>query len=329
MTRSEDHPAVRPSLLARLLKPVLRWLFHWLLGGDDLTPQQARHRLDVVGALCLPVRHIERETASAANMDAEWLSARDAAVDCPVILYLHGGGYMAGSIQAYRQLASHLARAAKARCLIINYRLAPEHPYPAALDDAVSAYQWLIDQNVIDPGRIVIAGDSAGGGLSIATCLRLQQLGHPLPAGIHCMSPWADLSLSGHSLLTKQKQEVVLTNPQMLHTAAEHYAPDEDRRNPLISPAYADLKGLPPLLIHTGTDEVLLDDSVRLQQNASACGVDCQLKLWPGMWHVWQFSAPLGVREARLALAQAGAFIATTTVATRGVPQQGNVTRAA
>lgn len=328
MTPNNDASSTQPSLFARRLRPFLRGIFHLLLGSDALTPQQARRRLNVVGTLCFPVRDIERVAVCAAGIEAEWLITKDAAVDSPVILYLHGGGYTAGSIRAHRQLASHLTRAAKAKCLIINYRLAPEHPYPAALNDAVTAYNWLIYQSGIDPNRILIAGDSAGGGLSVATCLRLKQLGHPLPAGVHCMSPWTDLCLTSDSLLTEQKHEVVLTNPLMLRHAAEYYAPNHDRRDPLISPVYADLSGLPPMLIHTGTDEVLRDDSIRLAQRASACNVDCRLRLWAGMWHVWQLSAPLGVREARLALREAGAFIQHTAAMARK-PPTGNVTRAA
>ena len=298
-----------PSLYARILKPALRCLFRGLIGADELSPDQARRRLDALGALSLPLKDIQRSKVQDPYLEAEWLKSRKASLDCPVILYLHGGGYTAGSIKAHRDLASRLASLAQAHCLIINYRLAPEHPYPAALEDAVDAYLWLTQRVQIDASRVIIAGDSAGGGLALSTCIRLKQLGHSMPAGVHCMSPWTDLSLSSASLLSKQVQEVVLTNPQMLHNAANYYGASHDRCAPLMSPVYADLSGLPPLVIHTGTDEVLLDDSTRLHQQAVACGVDSELKLWTGMWHVWQSAAPFGLREAREALNEAAQFI--------------------
>ena len=235
---------------------------------------------------------------------AEWIYVADADNE-KVILYLHGGGYVVGSTVPYRRLCASLSQSAKARVLIPEYRLAPEHPFPAGLEDAVAAYNWLLVQGV-DAKNIVIAGDSAGGGLSLATILSLRDAGQPLPAGLVCISPWADLTQSGKSHHTNAKSEVILLT-ESLDLWASAYADESELRNPLVSPVFADFSGFPPLLIQAGSDEILLDDSIQLAEKAKAAGVDVTLSIYEGMWHVWHTVEPL--RECREAFEEIGAFV--------------------
>ena len=172
------------------------------------------------------------------------------------------------------------------RSLVINYRLAPEHPHPAALEDAITAYRWLLTQGY-DPSQIVIAGDSAGGGLALAALLALLDAGEPLPAGAVCISPWTDLALTGASMRSKAKVDHIL-DPNSLEMYARYYAGIDEVTSPLLSPLYADLKGLPPLLIQVGGDEILLDDATRLAEQAREAGVDVTLEIWDEMFHVFQ-----------------------------------------
>jgi len=202
-----------------------------------------------------------------------------------VILYLHGGAYALGSINAHREFLSRLTKAIGKRILAIDYRLAPEHPYPAALEDAVAVYRWLLGQGFA-PAQIIIAGDSAGGGLTLAALLALRDGGQPLPAGAVCISPWTDLTLTGGSMQEKADVELVL-DYNNLAMFARFYGGDQPLTNPLVSPLYADLTGLPPLLIQVGTDEILLDDSLRFAQKAEAAGVEVKLTVWEGMFHVF------------------------------------------
>ena len=233
------------------------------------------------------VRHVTAPVAP-----AEWLvppSARDDVV----LLYLHGGGYVIGSPRSHRHLAAALARAARARALVLDYRLAPEHPFPAAVEDAVLAYRWLAEQG-IRPARLVIAGDSAGGGLT-------------LPAAGVCISPWVDLTCSAPSYAKNAAADPIV-RPALVSEMARAYLAGADPRTPLASPLYADLRGLPPLLIHVGSDEVLLDDAAGLAERARAAGVDAALEIAPRMVHVWHWFLPM-LPEAQTAVDAIGAFI--------------------
>jgi monoterpene epsilon-lactone hydrolase len=236
---------------------------------------------------------------------AEWVAASNANPD-QVILYLHGGGYVVCSINTHRDLIVRLSRASNMRALAVDYRLAPEHPFPAALEDATCAYHWLLASGY-DPAKIIIAGDSAGGGLTLATLISLRDSGDPLPAGAVCLSPWTDLAGTGESMKTKAKKDVIL---QTIKTKqmANPYAGSHDLKHPLISPLYADLQGLPALLIQVGTDEILLDDSTRLAEKARAAGVDVTLEIWDGMDHVFQAQAII-LPEARRAIEGIGKFM--------------------
>jgi acetyl esterase/lipase len=222
------------------------------------------------------------------------------------MLYLHGGGYVIGSITTHRELAGRLSRAAAARVLIIDYRLAPEHPYPAAVEDATTAYRWLL-QNGAMPARTVIAGDSAGGGLTVATLLALRDAGEPLPAAGVCLSPWTDMEGIGESMRTKAGVDPIVQRAGLLHFA-DLYLHGADPRSPLAAPLYANLQGLPPLLIQVGTRETLLDDATRLATRAQAEGVEVTLEPWEDMIHVWQLFAPL-LPEGQQAIERIGEYV--------------------
>ncbi len=242
---------------------------------------------------------------AAESAPGEWILAPQAD-PTRVLLYLHGGGYALGSPASHRALVGRLSRAGQARALSLDYRLAPEHPHPAALEDALAAYRWLLHQPVA-PERIVIGGDSAGGGLALATLVALRDRGDPLPAGAVCLSPWTDLAMTGDSIRGKAGEDPML-QPDDAERYVNYYTAGADPTHPLISPLYADLAGLPPLLIQVGTAEILLDDSARLAGRAREAGVTVSYEPWERMIHVWQFFAPL-LEEGRQAIERIGGFI--------------------
>ncbi|MDQ7064780.1 MAG: alpha/beta hydrolase [candidate division KSB1 bacterium] len=268
------------------------------------TLESRRQRLERFARL-IPMPRGVRRTAAMDSFPAEWLVPAGAPEDA-AILYLHGGGYVMGSIRTHRALAARIARAAGVKCLTIGYRLAPEHPFPAALEDAHRAYGWLLQQK-IPPQRLVVAGDSAGGGLALALLLFLRDRGEPLPAAAVCLSPWTDLAGTGDSIRSKAAVDPIVP-VAALDYVARQYLHGENPKNPYASPLYGDLHGLPPLFIHVGTHEVLLDDSLRLAEKARAAGVRVTLDIWPDMMHVWHFFAPF-LPEARQAIGNIGAFI--------------------
>ena len=247
------------------------------------------------------------EAVTAPARPAEWLRPPGARTDAAV-LYLHGGGYVIGSPRSHRHLAAAIARAAGTAALLVDYRLAPEHPFPAALDDAVAAYQWLLGRGLA-PGRVVVAGDSAGGGLTVATLLALRDRGLPRPAGGVCISPWVDLTCSGATYATKAAVDPIVTR-ESVAMMAQAYAGADDPKAPLLSPLYADLRGLPPLLVQVGSDEVLLDDALGLGERARAAGVDVTIEEWPAMIHVWHWFQPM-LDEAERAVGVIGNFVRT------------------
>lgn len=241
----------------------------------------------------------------AGGVPAEWTSAPGVAQD-RAVLYLHGGGYVIGGISTHRGLTAGISRASGARVLSVDYRLAPEHPHPAAVDDAVAAYQYLLAQG-LEPGAIAVAGDSAGGGLTVATLLALREAGVALPAAGVCISPWLDLTQSGESMDTKADEDPMVGR-ETLQRMADAYAGGQDPRSPRISPLFADLTGLPPLLVQVGTAETLLDDSRRLADRAKAAGVDLTLEEWDEMIHVWHAFAAL-VPEGQQAIERIGGWL--------------------
>ena len=235
----------------------------------------------------------------------EWLSPRKS-LENRAILYLHGGSFVAGSFKSHRSLAAHFGRVSEAPVLIIEYRLAPENPFPAALEDAISAYNWLIDTKQINPKKIIIAGDSAGGTLTLSTLLKLREDGLPLPAAGICLSPCTDLAITGDSIKTKVDEEIMLTEFEMVE-AIKLYLKDEDRKHPIASPLYADLTGLPSLMFQTGTAELLLDDTVRFAEKAKKQGVEVTVDLWKDMFHVFQIFGNL-MPESKKALKKIGDY---------------------
>lgn len=253
--------------------------------------ESMRTWLDQMAAMAPPFEGTTREAADADGVPAEWTSVPETHPD-NVILYFHGGGYVAGSIVSHRDLVSRLAVETGRRVLAVDYRLAPENPFPNGLDDAVAAYRWLLDKQGIPAKNIVIGGDSAGGGLTMATLVRLKEAKAPMPRATFLLSPWTDLAITGESVRTKAKQDPFIT-PDGLPFIAGQYLQGTDPRNPLASPLYADLSGLPPLLIQVGECECLLDDSRRLAEKAKTAGVDVTIDVWDEMIHVFQAFAPV------------------------------------
>ncbi len=230
-----------------------------------------------------------------------------------VILYFHGGVYVIGSATTSVPLVSDLARRTGAKAVALDYRLAPEHPYPAAVEDAQAAYAGLLGQ--VDPGQIALAGDSAGGGLAVALLLALRDAGVPLPSSAFLMSPYADLTLSGDTLLEKEALDPTLT-PNGLRLRVPEYVAGADPSDPFISPVFGDLRGLPPLLIQSGSHEILLSDSIRLAARAAAADVPVTLEVTPGVPHVFQGFAVM-LDEADAALNRASAFLKSQYAASR------------
>ncbi len=273
--------------------------------GEHAPVEARRAGLERLTRFGRVVRNTMVEPAVAAGVPAEWVAAPGVGRS-RTMLYLHGGGYSVGSPRTHRALVSRLSRAASARALVIDYRLAPEHPFPAALDDALDAYRWLITEHA-SPERMVIAGDSAGGGLAVSTLVRARDEGLPMPAAVVVFSPWTDLAATGESMVSKREEDPWLS-PDRTHEVAAEYLADADPRDPGASPIYADLHGLPPTLIQVGTSEILLDDSRRLAERIRAAGGSVLLDEWTGMLHVFQGFAPY-VTEARRAIEQVGSFV--------------------
>lgn len=222
------------------------------------------------------------------------------------ILYLHGGGFVSGSPRTHRGIAGRLARGVGAEVLVPDYRLAPEHPFPAAVEDATAAYLAIVESGV-EPERIAIAGDSAGGNLLFAAMLKLKALGAPMPVAAVALSPFADFTASGESFRINAASDPLL-HVRGFPSVVSAYAPDVDAREPLLSPLFGDLGGLPPTLIQCGSDEILLDDAVRMHRALREAGVDCELEVWPRMPHVWQAFASF-LPEARRAIGRINQFL--------------------
>ncbi len=283
-------------------------LIRWLTSRprpEHPTVEELRLGFDILGSKLPPQPEVEIEAVQAGTVPAEWVIAPGADAE-RIVLYLHGGGYVIGSPATHRGLAGRLSAAAAARVLLIDYRLAPEHPFPAAVDDATAAYRWLLASGV-SPARLVIAGDSAGGGLTVATLVALRDAGEPLPAAGICLSPWVDLEGTGDSMTTKAAVDPLVQRDLLLQMA-RWYLAGTDPRTPLAAPLHADLRGLPPLLVHVGTAEVLFDDASRLAAKARAAGVEVTLEPWEDMIHVWHLFAPL-LPEGQQAIERLGAFI--------------------
>ena len=293
-------PSFRSRIIQRIMHDYKIALF------DNQPVEVRRQRFDTAARRTIHVPHtVKLQTLSADGVPSDWLEP-DNAVPGRVILYLHGGAYVICSTSTHRGLAGNISQASRARLLLINYRLAPEHPFPAALDDALAAYRWLLGKS-FSPEHIAIGGDSAGGGLTLATALSLRDNHEKMPAALFLLSPWTDLTFSGESIHTRANQDPLLhfSKNDRLVKAYSHGYP---LNHPYISPLFADLHGLPPTFIQVGTEEILYDDSTRLEQKGRLTGMDISIEIWPGMWHVFQAFAPY-VPEAKQAIDNIGKFI--------------------
>jgi epsilon-lactone hydrolase len=271
--------------------------------SDDY--RQRRRDFDARGlAYGLPA-DVTVEKVAANGVPAEFLSTPGAARDA-AILYLHGGGYVIGSLDSHRHLAAEAGRAAGCLALNLDYRLAPEHPFPAAVEDALAGYRFLMAGG-FQPGNIVIAGDSAGGGLVVAAMLAIRDAGLAQPAGGWCLSPWVDMEASGGTMTSRAASDPMVQKPGILDMA-KMYLNGADPRAPLAAPIYGDLQGLAPLLIQVGAAETLLDDALRLAGVAGVADVRVDLQVWPEMVHVWPLFFP-ELEAGRAAIREAGAWM--------------------
>ncbi len=291
------------SIQSHLLK---LWFRHQkVFGSGDYDPQAIRARTDQVGFFARPRKNVQIASVDAGTVPSEWLIP-EAALQDRAILYIHGGAWFMGSANTHRAFVSRLVHAAGIRALLINYRLAPENPFPAGLEDCVAAYEWLL-QGGISANNILVAGDSAGGNLTLALLIALRDASKPLPAGAVALSPATDLAFTGKSVQTRLHLDPLFSGGGPT-TIVQDYITNHDPHEPLISPLYGDLHGLPPLLIHVGDHEILLDDSIRFGENAVAAGVEATTVVWPKMFHVFQIFTPI-LPEARRAVEQIAEFI--------------------
>lgn len=267
---------------------------------ERVDPAQMRAGMEAMTGMLPPPEGISFEAVDANGVPAEWTQVEGAPA-ATHLLYLHGGGYVIGSPRTHRNLVGRLVRASGARALSVDYRLAPEHAFPAAVEDAVSAWRWLLDQGAA-PERSAIGGDSAGGGLTAATLLALRDRGLPLPGVALLLSPWVDLEGTGESMTARADQDPMVQKDGLLQMAA-FYLNGQDARAPLASPLHADLAGLPPLVIQVGTAETLYDDATRFAEKAKAAGVEVALEPWEDMIHVFQAFAGM-LPEADEAIAR-------------------------
>jgi len=270
------------------LSSVMKRLGNAAAGHDLSTLQGMRDFIDTFGSSYPIPADIRFDLVDANWGKGEWVTCKSSA-NSPTVLHLHGGGFCAGSIVSYRRLAADLAIETNGRVLIIDYRRGPEHPFPAAVEDCVAAYRWLVSEG-ISPKNIVVSGDSAGGGLVLSLMLSLKESGDPQPACGICMSPWVDLQCQSKTMDTKAAEDPLGTRESLLFMA-DQYLAGADPRNPLASPIYGNLADLPPVLIQVGSREILLDDSRALAKRAAAAGIEVTLEEWEGMIHVFQMMA--------------------------------------
>jgi epsilon-lactone hydrolase len=292
------------SLQARILKICLR-MGRRIVNNRQVADVNPTSTLETVGRLFGTTGKTRSTSMTVGPIHGEWIEPTHASTDLR-ILYIHGGAYVAGSIGTHRSLAANVALAANAKVFLIDYRLAPRYPYPAALDDVVAGFKWLV-QTECPPAKLALVGDSAGGGLVAGLLLRLRDEGEVLPAGAVCFSPWFDLTGEGESWIANARTDLILDRRGLLN-AARQYLLDTDPRTSYASPVFGDLRGLPPLLLQVGSDELLLSDSIRFSNKGRDVGTQVTLEVWEGMQHVWHFAATF-VPEGHRAVMRSGYFI--------------------
>jgi len=273
--------------------------------GSELTIQDARAGKTIFMRNIGCDTQVDVTSVDANSVPAEWVAAPNANDNCAV-LFLHGGAYILGSIESNRELAARISKSTRSRVLNIEYRLAPENPFLAAVEDATDAYRWVLDQG-IDPAQIAIAGASAGGGLTVAALVSFRDSGSPMPACAVCISPWVDLECIGETMTSKAGVDPMIQRDGLVGIA-NIYLNGPDPRTPLAAPLHVDLTGLPPTLVLVGTWETLLSDSTRLVEKAESAGVDVTLEQWDEMIHVWPIYAPV-LPEGQQAIDRIGEFV--------------------
>jgi epsilon-lactone hydrolase len=298
MTRTSEDIAASPlDLVIERIRRVYR--------GWNRSTSVAQMRTDWDAAFQADIAPISHQHVSAGGVDGEWIAGSNAPHD-KAVLYFHGGGFRLGSVASHRELIARIAAASGCRVLAINYRLAPEYRFPAPLEDALAAYGWMLDQG-LRPENIAFAGDSAGGNLVLTTMLGLRERGLPLPAAGVLMSPWTDLTATGETYVSRADADPIHQRPMIAALAKNYLGEGGDPRDPLASPLYADLTGLPPLLIQVGDRETVRADSTMFADKARAAGVDVELQVWDGMIHVFQMFVELP--ETRRAIASIAEFL--------------------
>lgn len=291
------------SLRARIIRYFLKRAFARLSPDADLAA--TRREFERTAARYGPPRDVRIRSETIAGVDGDWL-VPPGCDEAPLLYFLHGGAYVMGSSRTHRRMLACLAKAAAVRAYLPNYRLAPEHPFPHGIEDASNVYRELLMRGE-SPSRIAIGGDSAGGGLTMATLLTLRERDVPMPAGTVLLSPWLDLTASGESMHSRAGIDP-LFRPQHMPGAADFYCDRHSRRDPRVSPVFADVSGLPPTLVQVGDHEILLSDATRIVERLTQAGVPATLDVWPEMWHVFQFFAGL-MPEATRAIGQLAIFL--------------------
>jgi epsilon-lactone hydrolase len=299
----------RSRALNLFLRQTFKRRLENIMGVSAAEIRRSRRRVERTGALSPPICGTIIEPIDADGITGEWVR-HPRSDNRRAVLYLHGGAYAVGSAATFREFASRLAAACGAPVLALDYRLAPEHPFPAALEDATAAWDHLLGTG-LDPASVALVGDSAGGGLALATTMSLRDKGQALPGALVCFSPWTDLTASGLSVTDNAPRDPFLV-AHLLASAAESYTGAADPTNPLISPLFGNFTGLPPLLIHVGTTEVLLSDSTRFAEKAIAAGVDTTLRCWEDAAHIFHLLARI-VPEGRKAILESGRFVTSHT----------------
>lgn len=295
-----------PSLQARIMKFMMRKLRSRATALLD-NLQILRVEKERTFSRMRPPHDVKFKPVDIGGLSGEWCIPERMRYPHKVLLYLHGGGYASCSVHSHRGLIGKLSAECGMTALGINYRLAPENPYPAALDDALAAYTWLLEQERYAPEDIVVMGDSAGGGLTLCLLLKLRELGMTQPMGAVLLSPWTDLSASGETMTTHAERDPLLP-PDRIKEWGLWYAGSQPLTHPLISPVFAELHDLAPMLLHVGTDEVLLSDSTRVAKKAQNAGTYVELDIWNGMPHVWHMVWRY-IPEAQEAIAKIAVFV--------------------